>query len=69
VGVLSVQLGSSRRAWLLFAAYAIMAIVFEWIGLTQRDGVAAALCLASLVGAARMGFVLRIRSETGCTWR
>lgn len=61
--MLSVQLGSSRRAWLLFAAYAIVGLVFGWIWAVQRDWIAAVFCLAGSMGAVRIGQLLRRRAD------
>ena len=61
--MLSVQLGSSRRAWLLLAAYVSVGLVFGWIWAVQRDWVAAVFCGAGLVGAVRMGLLLRRRAD------
>jgi hypothetical protein len=61
--VLSVQLGSSRRAWLLFGAYVSVAVVFGWIAAVQRDWVAAVFCAAGSVGVVQMGLLLRRRAD------
>lgn len=61
--MLSVQLGSSRSARLLFAADVIVALTFGWIWAVQGDWVAAILCLAASVGAVRMGLLLRRRAD------
>jgi hypothetical protein len=60
--VLSVQLGSARRAWLLLVAYVIVGLGFGLIWAGLRDWVAAVFCVAGLVGAARMIVLLRRRS-------
>ncbi len=59
----SVQLGSSRRAWLLFFAYATVGLVFGWIWAAQRDWLAAIFCLAGSMGAVRIGLLLRRRAD------
>jgi hypothetical protein len=61
--VLSVQLGSSRRAWLLFGAYVSVVVVFGWIAAVQRDWVAAVFCVAGSVGVVQMGLLLRRRAD------
>ena len=60
--MLAVQLGSSSRtAKLLLGACLVTAIVFGWLWATQRDWIAAAFCGIALVGAVRMGLLLRRR--------
>lgn len=61
--MLSVQLGSWRRARLLFAAYAIVGLVFGWIWAVERDIIAAVFCVAGSVGAVRIGLLLRRRAD------
>lgn len=61
-GVLSVQLGSSRRAWLLLVSYAVVALGFGLIAVYLRDWVAGVFCLAGSFGASRMVVLLRRRA-------
>jgi hypothetical protein len=60
--VLSVQLGSSRRAWLLLVAYVCVFLGFGCIWAGLRDWVAGVFCAAGALGAVRMALLLRRRA-------
>lgn len=61
--MLSVQLGSSRRAWLVLFAYVVVALMFGAIAATQRDAVAAMFCVAAVLGAVYTARLLRRRAK------
>lgn len=61
--MLSVQLGSRRRARLLLVGYGLTSLVFGWIWVVQRDWVAAAFCVAGLAGVGWMTRLLRRRAD------
>ena len=61
--VLTVELGSSWRAWLLLISSSIVMLGFGGVWAASGDRVSAFFCVAGLLGVARMVFLLSRRAK------